>query len=396
MALIQQSLLRYINSSSKEHFHDRSKMTKWFDLPTEVKQIILQMVSDAESIIYIPKDRRYKVDRRHEAAHHFHDLLLVSKTFITSEEFAFALLGKAVVTFYCYNQLRRLTAEIDPSFKQHIRRIHLSRIFYPNHPDTASDSFDNFSNISTTLSTNMPELRQIYISWDDYCAPLGHFIAPLGTFVTPEQHSEMLKFALQRNDATHAPSYFRPETSRDVLPNAVASFIGNRKTASSASRWSARYEPSLAWSRPHVWIRRLVQYAEDANIELIFNVTLCISSRHIDTDWISLASRPRGRIRDGNGLVGDCWCNRIQPGELRYWNASMYIEMHTQAQMSTKDWMLRVKDHGGKGYAYHQQLAYELLHAKPRASQDWYGNLLAGLVYEGGRVPHQKMPKFAF
>ncbi|KAJ9664318.1 hypothetical protein H2198_000247 [Neophaeococcomyces mojaviensis] len=371
-------------------------MATWFDLPSEVKQLIFQMVSDAESIVYIPKDRRYKVDHRYEAAQHFHDLLLVSKSFITTEEFAFAILGKAVVTFYSYTQLRRLVTEVNPSFKQHIRRIHLSRLFYPDDPGSATDSFEGFSSIATTLSSSMPELRQIYISWDDYCAPLGLFTAPNGTLATPEQHSEMLEFALNRKDPADALDYYQPDMFPDILPSAVASFIGNRTTRSNGSRWSANYESSLAWTRPHSWIRRLVQYAEEANIEVVFNVTLCISSRHVNIENLDAAHIPPGRIRKSHTHSGYCWCNRRAfPWVWHARNGTAYMEMHTEAQMSTKDWTLKVKDHEGREYKFYQQLAYDMLHAKVRASQDWWENLLAGLRYDGRHGP-RIMPTYAF
>lgn len=148
-----------------------STMTTWFDLPSEVRQIIFSMVSNSDSIIYVPRDRRRKVDVRHLEAHHFHNLLLVSKSFITPDEFAFAILTSAKLTFYSYNELRRLTTEVPSSFKESIRYIHLSRTYFQG--AICTDTFNGFSSIEKTLSTHMPQLCRIYISWPGYCAQVA-------------------------------------------------------------------------------------------------------------------------------------------------------------------------------------------------------------------------------
>lgn len=189
--------------------------------------------------------------------------------------------------------------------------------------------------------------------------------------------------------------FFQPEAHVDVLSNAVASFIGDRRSGSTP-RFSAGYESSLAWTRPHNWMRRLIQQTKETNIEIVFHVTLCITTRYFVSAEYSYPQRTyAGRLR--NAMHDSCWSNRSRPQQFFATTRrdDGYLEMHTPAQMSTKDWMLRVRDHDGKQYAFYQGIAYQMLHAKSRASAEWYEHLLDELRYDGRHGPRFR-PYFAF
>lgn len=334
-----------------------STMTKWFDLPAEVKQIILAMVSDADSIIYVPRDRRRKVDTRYLQAHHFHDLLLVSKNFINSDEFAFAVLNSAKLKFYSYNELRRLTTEVSPSFKESIRRIHLSRTHDRYQYGTDSDTFKNFSTIENILSTEMPNLRQIYISWPSYCAQVVCSLMPRQPLSKSKdaEYSSMIDHVLSERPRAEMP--FGQIIRTNSLSHVAASFVGNRTTS-----MRHRY-----WTRPIPWIRRIVLHAENANIEVIFQIAICFSCH-----FPYIIGRSPSDGKNGN-WVDSCWSTR------RSTTSGPPLQTHIEGKMSTKDYMFRI-EHGNWKYAFHQQLAYDLLHSLCTRGQQYWLDLVKDLT----------------
>lgn len=310
--------------------------------------MIFSMISEVDSIIYVPKDHRKKVDVRHLEAHHFHDLLLVSKKFITSEEFAFAILNSAKLKFYSYNELRRLVAEVPRSFKENIRSIEFSRTH-------SSDDFKNFSNIETTLANDMPRLRQIYISSSDHCAQVGRWSIPNATRIQTKVHFDVAEQILSEGAPEDTPPIHMEHMNS--LTNVAASFIGNRD---SSNRW-------YRWTRPIPWIRRLVQYAETNDIEVIFRLRicfLCIAPRWQHYYHLHQASPP---LRE----VSTCWSSSALHFGTPMWR------LHLEGEMSSKDFIFRV-EHDDCKYAFHQQLAYDLLHGPNRAGQHYWHNLVAG------------------
>lgn len=324
-------------------------MTTWFDLPPEVKQIIFSMVSDAESIIYVPRDRRRKVDTKYLEAHHFHDLLLVSKTFITPDEFAFAVLSSAKLTFYSYNELRRLITEVPPSFKESIRSIHLSRTHLQDTPrGPCTDAFNGFSTIENILSTHMPQLRRIYVSWPDYCAQVALCQMPHTSFdealdlVAPSLIEDVLS---EKPEQEVTRGRFMHKNS---LCHVAASFLGDRSTGSSSKNWT----------RPSAWIRRLMSCAESKNIEVVLQMEICIAFLHRLPVYLMHANH---RIS-----MSGCWSTKT-------WNApsAAFWQTHLEAEMSSRDYMLKV-EHDGRKFAYHQKLAYDLLHSPSRRGMNYW------------------------
>lgn len=348
-----------------------SDMAIWSDLPQEIKQLIFCMVTETESIVYVPRDRRMKIDRNYLAAQHFHDLLLVSKTFITPNELAFALLGTASLKFYTYNELRRLIADVNPAFKNCVRRIHLCRAWdrTPDHRFKYEESFNRFSKIATTLSTNFPELKRIYISLPDWCANIGYFHNPQGPFPpTKEEYSEILQYCLSQGSRLQQPVYFKPRANS--LAHVAAGFIGNRRTMA---------HTGYGFTRPQAWLRRLLLFAEEANIEVTFQVQLCVATRASPS---TITSESYGQSADE-----PCFSNRN--GMINYnfyhiyhsWRTDSRLWVaHHDAEMSTKDWMLRVKN-GGQEYAIHQQLGYEMVHGPNVRSVGWWLSLLRDIKH---------------
>lgn len=341
-------------------------MTRWADLPTEVKHVIFSMIVEVDSIIYVPRDRRRKIDRRYARAHHFHDLLLVSKDFISPDEFAIAILGSAKLKFRSYNEIRRLITEVSMCFKESIRRIHLSRATPPTFdfsslherniakyrlrgPDT--DTFTNFCNVGNTLSTAMPNLRQITISCPGYCTHIARFKLPLGPQdvseddVYPGFIDHVLSDGVQGNLLTAQVVH------TNSLHHVAASFVGNR---------FLRVDP-YCWTRPIPWIRRLVVDAEDRDVEIVFQIDLCFANvvvHLLSRDFILIGEKTSG-----------CWSTRHMSME------TAASRVHLQSEMSTKDYMLKVEYHGCK-YTFHQKLAYDLLHAPASQSQEAWLDLV--------------------
>ena len=348
--------------------------------------MIFCYVSDAESIVYVPRDRRKKVDHAYNEFRHFHDLLTISKNFVTTNEFTFAILRSARLTFYSVNELRRLSAEVSPVFKTSIRQIQFHRSLHTGHdvrPRRAQfeDVFDSAGNIDKYM-LDMPELRQICINLDDYCAEIGHFkVLTSSDPPSYAQEEEMLHDVLSNKDSV--PPYLISHSDR--LPTVVASVIGDR---------THEVYNLYPWTKPHNWIRRLVQWAEQANIEVIFKVNLCISSdittspgEHIPlTIYQGQINHPyvyQWSFWNTEYENIPCWSNRswcTSPKE--------YRAMHFEATMSTKNYLLEI-EFGGKKYKYHQKLAYEMLHAKAGKSNKWWCDFLAQKGYAArGRTPY--------
>ncbi|KAJ9663837.1 hypothetical protein H2198_000597 [Neophaeococcomyces mojaviensis] len=175
-------------------------MTHWYGLPQEIKQIIIRYVSNAESVIYVPRDRRLKVDRMYNKSNNFHDILLVSKVFSTADEFTLAILGIAKLTFGCYNELRRFMADVKPTVKQCVRRIHLRRAVIKYELDPVTDSFDGFSSIEKKFSATFPELQQIYISMPEYCADIGKYSRPLNLGPTEKENNATVEYTFDQEN----------------------------------------------------------------------------------------------------------------------------------------------------------------------------------------------------
>lgn len=102
-------------------------MASWYDLPLEVKQLILQYIIPAKSITYLAIDKRRRLDQESRQTNHFHNVLLVSRNFVTTDDLAFAVLSTAKLTFDSYCKLRRLVEEASPAFKNYTRHLHLHR-----------------------------------------------------------------------------------------------------------------------------------------------------------------------------------------------------------------------------------------------------------------------------
>lgn len=315
--------------------------------------MIFSMVSDADSIIYVPKDRRRKVDVRHREAHYFHNLLLVSKTFITPDEFAFAILSSAKLTFHSYNEIRRLTAEVPPSFKEIIRHIHLSRTHAQD--DLYIDTFNGFSAIDKTLSTHMPKLRRVDISWPGHCAqvalcsmsdsPDAGAEDPMCSSMVEAILSEKSQGEISAGRVLH----------RNCFSHIAASFIGDRSTK--------RY--SHNWTRPLGWIRRLMSYAEDRNIEVVLHMEVCVA-------YINRPSPGMLMRRNSDMVQSTCWSLSGPRLHMAYW------QTHLEAKMSSRDYMLRV-EYNGQTFAYHQKLAYDLLHSPGQRGMNYWLDMTRGV-----------------
>lgn len=311
------------------------------------------MVSEADSIVYVPRDRRKTVDHKYLEAQHFHNLLLVSKTFIKANEFAFALLGTASLTFYSYNELRRLITEIEPAFKNCVRRIHFVRTWTGQPYARWKEPLDGFINISETLSTSFPELRKIYLSLPAWCGNLGFYYnrAP----PTQEELSALLECVLCPKDSRlEVPQHFRPRVNAASL--VAAGFVANRNTR--------RLE--YAFTRPQAWVRRLILFAEESNIEVIFKMQLCI------TNSCDVNAAVSGSYGEPSHKV--CFSNTARYPYHGERNSGYWL-IHIVGEMSTKDWMLRVK-HEDREYAVHQQIGYEMIHAPVSKGSGWWQALL--------------------
>lgn len=328
-------------------------MATWFDLPSEVKQMIFCMISEVDTICYVPKDRRKKVDVRYEEAHHFHDLLLVSKNFITSDEFAFAVLNSAKLRFYSYNELRRLVAEVPRSFKESIRCIEFSRTHCWDDYKNLTDEFKNFSNIETTLSNEMPRLRQIFISWPDHCAQVARWSTHGGAPVQEKAQPSIVRYVLSERDVGDVQAVRMEHTNS--LSNIAASFLGNRATK---TRW-------YRWTRPIPWIRRIVQYAENNNIEVIFRIKICF-----------LCVFPYHHYPQTPAELEKCWSAKQLVFRVPRW------QHHLEGEMSSKDYIFRV-EHDDREYAFYQKLAYDMLHTPGRKGQQYWYNMVAEVINNG-------------
>ena len=351
-------------------------MTTWFDLPQEVKQIVFRYVSKADSIVYVPKDRRRKVDDSYDKAHHFHDILLVSKQFITADEFAFAVLGTAKLTFDCSNDIRRLTTEVRPVFKHSVRRLHFRRDMHKL--SRGRDSFEGFNKTEEVLSANFPDVRQCFNTMPSYCAKIGQDLQANQVLPTFPRYSSMVKHSLNYGTTESTPCPHLFAATPQNLVNVAASFLGNRCTSTRG----------YAWTRPQAWLGRLMRYAEQNNIEVVFQTTLCITGR-----WAEHGSTTRNVVTtdtivdfeataaDANLHVGlrpsPCFSNDA----LNTWKTPHWA-LHLDAEFSTKDYVLRTKWEG-KEYAFHQSLAYEMVQAPMGKSLGWWQALLRDLRYTG-------------
>lgn len=319
-------------------------MATWFDLPKEVKQIIFSYCSTVDSITYVPRDRRRKKDTVWDKAHHFHDILLVSKAFITPNDFAFSILQNAKLTFDSYNELKRLVAEVSPAFKECVTCIHFRRNLRNVHWNF-TDSFDGFCNIADVLSTNFPNLRQIYVSMPQYCALIGSYEPSTSTQLTPHTVEKMLRKAFIGEEWGQEDLMFS-EPPKVRLPYVAASFMGNRSTRTrTGSGWNA-------WTRPQAWLRRLLVYAEEANIEVKFQTMLCISSTAIpNTDLRKLLG--------DNSIERGCWT--VQNREPHYYYSNKVWPLHIKAEISLEDKVLRA-EWNGETFVCRQKLIKEMVY----------------------------------
>lgn len=334
-------------------------MTNWFDLPAEVKHIIFSYIPESESVIYVPRDRRRKVDRKYLNSYHFHDLLLVSKAFITAEDFAFAVLASASLKFHSYNELRRFVAEVKPAVREAVRSLTFVRHLVADLTGPVynwSDGFDGFSNISKTLSFQFPDLRRINIITVPFCAELAHISRIYDPL--PGDFNQMMTCILEYAERGVPPLRRDPDLTvfRSTLQHAMASCIANRNTRIL----------NFAWTRPHPWLRRLVLYAEVAEIEVVFDINLCITGYFdlLTGDEQDIVPRVikglcfhRHHYRDvGSGLI------------------------RVKSSVSTKDYMLRIK-HDDIEYKFRQQIGYEMLHTPASKGLLWWMSLLKPLEY---------------
>lgn len=151
--------------------------TTWFDLPREIKQMICGMLNP-ETIIYVSKDRQMKVDPTYNQAHHFHSLMLVSKQFITPDDFAYAVLSTSVLEIGSYNELRKITIRVRQDFKERITQVELDRsgMFLNASQFFGRDPFQDFSAIPRTLSTHFPQLKKITVTMNDWCGYIDNLV----------------------------------------------------------------------------------------------------------------------------------------------------------------------------------------------------------------------------
>lgn len=323
-----------------------SNMATWFDLPAEVKQMIFCMVTDVDSIIYVPRDRRRKVDARYMKAQHFHDLLLVSKTFITADEFAFAVLSSAKMAFYSYNEIRRLIAEVPFSFKESIRDIHLTST-RTLQKLKSTDTFKGFSKVEETLSTHMPQLRRIYVSWPGFCSQVARCRMPCrpNDEISDQKCLNLMETILAEK-SMEATTEFEIESGAP-FPQIAACFLGDHHCLGHYSHDT--------WKRPVAWLRRLIRYAVSNDTEVILQPKICIGYYYSNAHF-----------HYGNGTHrSTCWSLNMYADH----NVRDFWQRHVQAEMSTKDYMLRV-EHNGRDYAYHQTFPYDFLRSSSKKDSD--------------------------
>lgn len=295
-------------------------MTSWLDLPLEVKQRILQYVTGNSSIIYVPRDKRMKEDWKWLNAHHFHNVLLVSKNFVTAEDLAFAVLGTSKMTFNSTNELRKMLREVKSDFKNHIRFLHFRR-----HAHFArfrgSDSFADFSNIKRLLSFELPQLRQIYVSMPGNCVKIGSYYVDgvTGTVVTKEVLDDVLNYVSCAYNADNARARCPPYFYRQLNQYAAARFL-LPKSSYHSPPWKIQG-----------WLARLLKYAEEADIEVILQLDLCITNV-----WYPEEPDPDLLLQPSHGAVHIC------------------------AEMSTKDYALNAM-HNGSIYSIPQERVKELV-----------------------------------
>lgn len=315
------------------------------------------MASETGSIVYMPRDRRRKIDHKHLEAKHFHNLLLVSKTFITVDDLAFALLSTAILTFYSLNELHRLVDEVKPAFKQCVQRMQLVRTWSDHPVGPLKENFASFSSIEKILSTNVAKLKKIYLALPEWCAPVGRHEGQHPP--SREDISAILDLMSSSQDSTPAELLLsKPRTK--AASHVAARFVGNRNT----------HRSGYAFIRPQAWIRRLVMFAEEANIEVVFDMALCIINRC--SPGLSTSESY------GESSHRQCWSESP-----RQYFCTLHWLVHINAQMSTKDWMLRVK-HGSQEYSIRQDLAYQMIHAPPNKGNLWWQDLLRDLYQAQG------------
>ena len=131
-----------------------------------------------ETIVYVSKDRQMKVDPTYNQAHHFHSLMLVSKQFITPDDFAYAVLSTSVLEIGSYNELRKITIRVRQDFKERITQVELDRsgMFLNASQFFGRDPFQDFSAIPRTLSTHFPQLKKITVTMNDWCGYIDNLV----------------------------------------------------------------------------------------------------------------------------------------------------------------------------------------------------------------------------
>lgn len=329
-------------------------MTDWFDLPSEVKRIIYSYVCDTDSVKYIPPDRRRTFDVAYHHAHHFHDLLLVSKNFITADGFACAVLSKAKLTFKRYNELRRCATELNSAVRAGVRHMHLKiewTNITPYCPDH-SDSFTSFSNIEGTLSQSFPDLKKIYLSIPEYCVEIAHHRPYRNQGPTPDEYNDYIRYIFEGTPFENQNGLW---VKKKRLDNIAAAFIGDRNSANKHYRWR-RVTP---------WLRRLILYAEQKDIEIVLNIMLCITNRTSRLrNWGTSSDLQLTLNGVGESVFDYCYSNR-RARDFYHDSRAPYLKLHMPATMSTKDYLLKVQ-HGVHSYSVYQGLAFAMIHAEGR------------------------------
>lgn len=341
-------------------------MPTWFDLPSEVKQIIYGFVCEADAVIYVPRDRRKTIDVNYHNAHHFHDLLLVSKKFITTNEFACAVLRKANLTLERYTELRRCAAELNKAVKSGVRHMHLrvgwkytvsSRLESHGYNP---DSFASFSNLEKILSNEFAFLRKVHVSIPEYCSEIAYHTPFTHQGPTTDEFNEYVGFICGRKPYAK-DGEFQVRTKR--LNNIAAAFIGDRNS----------FTENYRWRRVNPWLRRLILYAEQNDIEVLLHITLCVSNHTMKTYYVGAGPEPLAFNGAGQQVARLCYSNarrHRRPFE------PPHLQLHLPATMSTKDYILHVT-HNDVAYSYYQGLAYAMIHAEGRTtSLATWGSLL--------------------
>lgn len=320
-------------------------MANWYDLSPEVKHLILQYAMAGKSIIHLPRHRRWKKDPKWSYARHVDDILLVSKGFVTVEEFSFAMLPVSKVTLNSVSEFRKLVRKVMPDVKKRIRCLHFRR-----HREqafgTMRDSFSTLSSIRHLLSSEFPHLEQIHLSMRELCVKIGAYFSnnEPQKFITKKVLEEILEYASTVGDKdsgdidfAYAPSHFTPF---NPLQHAALIFLCDH-----CPFWVEELRvPRLAG-----WLPRLLKYTENAGIEVILHFDLCVRGvvDPVGTD----------RVLQNIAYAKDCW-------SVWFAGRGPNTSLHIPAEMSTRDYTLKVVLNDST-YEIPQTLMKEMVHEYP-------------------------------